>query len=192
MTDVWFAELRKAQQLTKSVDEALTASGARSPSAREAASFRGKLRQANAVAAQLEQSLAAISDKVDSARRATLVIELFATVRSLHKRLDGDGENEVDERLSFDDRIQRQNNGLDKLHTSIVGLKEVGSEISAEIEAQTRLLSDIDGRAGGMDLEQQKLYSKYQAMNATASSTCTLYVLIIILIFLVITTVANL
>jgi Mg-chelatase subunit ChlI len=189
MGDVWFSELRKAQQLTKSVADALAASE-RSPSAREAVTHRGKLRQANSVASQLEQSLASLTDQADSARRSALVAELLATIRDLTSRLDGEIDDGRDS-ISFEDRVRRQDKGLDRLHTSIVGLREVGTEISAEIESQTRLLGDIDGQAGGMDLEQQTLYKKYQTVNSSSASTCTLYFMIVVLIFLLITTIYN-
>jgi len=186
MSDVWFAELRKAQLLTRSVSDSLNTD--RSPSAREAVTLRGKLRQASAVASQLGQSLSSLSDQSDAQRRAGLVTELLESINNLTNRLDGeDGDNDI----TFEDRVKRQDKGLDRLHTSIVGLREVGSEISAEIESQTRLLGDIDGQAGGLDLEQQKLFKKYQTVNSSSASTCTLYLLIIILICLLITTVAN-
>ena len=185
MGDVWFSELRKAQSLTRSVEEGLS----ESVSARDAVLYRGKLRQAHAVGLQLQQSLSTISDPTDSERRSTLVADLLALISSLTRKLNGDDDEGGEG--GFEEAVKRQDRGLDRLHTSIVGLKEVGSEISAEIEAQTRLLDDIDGQAGGMDLEQQKLFSKYRTVNSSTASTCTLYLLIILLVFLVITTVVN-
>lgn len=189
MGDVWFSELRKAQSLARSVEEVLS----NNVSARDAVTCRGKLRQAHAVGLQLQQSLASISDRTDAERRSRLVSELLAMINSLTRRLDGDDDydGDNDETKSFDERVRRQDRGLDRLHTSIVGLKEVGSEISAEIEAQTRLLSDIDGHAGAMDLEQQKLFSKFKTVNSSSASTCTLYALIVVMILLVITTVVH-
>ena len=167
MSEAWSEELKKAQRLLSELrDEG------HNVSAVQQTIRRGRIQQLRSIVNRLQRGHGNRQSEVED-----LLHEL--------NEMDNASSNESESTDRFGGYIQSQERSLGRLHTSIVGLRHVGSEISAEIEAQVRLLSDVEGQQQHLIDKHESVQQKFKSLNAASSSLCAMYVMIIILVIVI-------
>lgn len=103
---------------------------------------------------------------------------------------DTQGMSSSDLMQATDDEIRDQDETLDFLHGTIANLKNIGGEISNEIDLHCRLLGDLEESADSSTAKVQNQKARLQAISEQSSSSCTLwgcacclFILLLLLLF---------
>ena len=196
LMDSFTNSLAKAEELRATLASALS-SPPSDISAREMTTLRGRMHQLRSLTAQLERGVM----ESGSVTRRDSVVALRRGVCRLEKRLNGESGDSSDEdtregSTTADDRsMARSMDGHDRrlgsLHSSVVSLKGLGTEISAEIESHVKLLSDLEASHDFVLDKQGNLHSKFKTFRDNAASNCTLYFMLAFLIIVLIASVVG-
>ena len=174
MGDQWTKEYERAEKLLRDL-------ASRQVDLNSAASVtlaRAQSNQISTILMLLDRGVSRVSDSLERRRCADLVENLQRELRRVEISL---GLAEEEDTGSFRSQLSRQDRRLDSLHSSVRSLKNIGQEISAEIEEHVSLLADLEDRTTSIVTKQVSIKDRLIQVTAAGLGLCSLYLIIIIL-----------
>lgn len=215
MAELWIKDFEKAKvkalQITRDVENK---GRNQQPDPKQSVLMRGDLTQLQQDVSHLQQSLMAMSQNVQSygvtrkeiSRRGDLLSWLSDTVDQLQdaqrsggrQRMDlpempmqdahPNGAHRIGNCQTFQDELQEQDKALDALHGTVRNLKNMGGDISEELDVHCQLLDDIESKTDTVtsQINQQKKRLPQISGQTTGSLWCyNITVIIAIFVLLV-------
>lgn len=209
--DQWLRDYEKAKKSAMQIKKEVDGRGADCKlEAKQAALVRGNMAHLRQDIAHLQQSLMAMSQNTQAygvtrkelSRRGDLLGQLSETAEALQEavksgvrtRLDASAAHWREERADTRDipsgnlhgaseqELCNQEETLDFLHGTVQNLKNMGGEISNEIDLHCRLLSDLEDDTDNITGKVKRQKDRLSQLTGSSSPTCCLWVCICIMI----------
>ena len=192
MSDQWLREYERAERLLREL-------ASRKVEARSAASVtlaRAQSNQICTILMLLERGVSRLTDAAERLRCSDMIDTLRHQLRQVEAS-QGLSTDHADDRGnlstrstgrgsrssggSFRSQLSMQEEHLENLHSSVRSLKNVGQELSAEIEEHVTLLADLEDRTTTIVSKQLTMRDRLLHVTAAGFGLCGLYLIVIVL-----------